>query len=185
MSRTPENENIIRNENQTSYNDMQKSLGQYESNIGTLSRGGAVGANPYETPSYLADQNKLVADATSGANSAAKQQLELQNRRSGGQNTGATNATVANLALGKMRLGNQELTQQRAQDYGKNLQWQQYLAGAPLNVANAQEGVANASIPALSNYALAQQKEWYNNINQGLQAVDSGVNAAGGAITGA
>lgn len=109
MSRTPENENIIRNENQTqaseasaAYQDSQKALSEYGSNMGTLERGGEVGADPYETPAYLANQNKLSADVTSGENSAAKQQLEMSQRRAGGQNTGATQATIANLALGKM-----------------------------------------------------------------------------------
>lgn len=184
MSRTPENENIIRNENQTSYGGMQADLAKFAKNEGTLQRGGEVGTDPYETPGYLANQNRLTADVTSGEKSAAKQQLEMANRRAGGQNTGATNATVANLAMGKMRLGNQLQTQQKAQDFSKNLQWQQYLAGAPLQSAGVQEGVVNSTQSSMSQYALAQQKQWYDEIGQMIQAGKAAASAGMGAATG-
>jgi hypothetical protein len=122
-----------------------------------------VGANPYETPAYLANQNKLVADATSGQNSAAKTDLEMANRRAGGQNTGATAADITSLGLGKMRFGNAELAEQKAADYDKNLQFQQYLAGAPLSAASGQQnlygtalGGENSTANNMSAYALAQ-----------------------------
>lgn len=198
MSRTPENENIIRQENQqdqtnaqTAYADTQKDLSQFSANEGTLARGGAVGADPYQTPAYLANQNKLTADVTSGENDAAKQQLEMANRRAGGQNTGATNATVANLAMGKMRLGNQLQTQQKAQDFSKNLDWQKYLASAPLQQANTEAGLygtgvsgENATAGDLSQYALAQQQEWYKEIQQMEQAAKAGLSTGVNAATG-
>lgn len=198
MSRTPMNENIIRNENQvqtqeaqTAYQDSQKALGEYGANIGTLERGGQVGADPYETPGYLANQNRLTADVTSGENSAAKQELEMSQRRAGGQNTGATNATVANLALGKMRMGNQMQTQQKAQDFSKNLDWQKYLAGSPLATAS-QEGNLfgtatsgqSATQSSMSQYALAQQQQWYKELQQMIEAGKAAASAGTGAATG-
>lgn len=198
MSRTPENENIIRNENQTqaqeaqtAYQDTQQDLSQYNANVGTLERGGSVGADPYQTPAYLANQNKSIADVTSGENSAAKQSLQMAQRRAGGQNTGATQKTIADLALGKMRFGSQEQTQQKAQDFQKNLQWQQSLAGSPLNAAS-QEGNLfgtatsgeSSTASDMSQYALAQQKEWYQNIQQMIQAGQAAATAGLGAIPG-
>lgn len=198
MSRTPQNENVIRQENadqagqaKQAYTDSQKALGEYSTNVGTLERGGEVGADPYQTPSYLANQNRLAADVTSGENSAAKQELEMSNRRAGGQNTGATVATIGNLATGKMRLGNQLQTQQKAQDFQKNLQWQQYLAGTPLATAS-QEGNLygtatsgeSATQGSLSQYALAQQQQWYKELSQMIEAGKAAASAGVGAATG-
>jgi hypothetical protein len=178
-------ENLIdlQNSNQA-YSNQQKELAQYQGNIGVLSRGGSVGANPYETPGYLSNQNKMVADATSGANDSAKQELQLQNRRAGGQNTGATQADITQLAQGKMRFGSEELAQQKAQDYSKNLEFQQYLAGAPLSAASGNQaaygtalGGQNSTANNMSAYALAQQQQQYKELNQGINAAVSGIGA--------
>jgi hypothetical protein len=199
VARTPENENIIRNENQTqaneaqtAYQDTQNLLGQYSQNMGTLERGGEVGADPYMTPAYLANQNKSTAFATSGANDAAKQTLLNQNRRSGGENTSGSLATIKDLALGKMRLGNQLQTQQKAQDFSKNLDWQKYLASSPLGAASTEGNLfgtatsgESATASDMSQYALAQQKEWYQNLQQLMQGAQAGASTALGDIPGA
>jgi hypothetical protein len=142
VARTPENENLSRQANQDyrtqqgeTYNRAQTEIGQFGKNISTLDKGGQVAADPFLNAGYLANQNRLTSYATEGENDSAKQALEDQNRRTGGQNTGASQATIADLARGKMRLGNQLNAQRSAQDFGRNLDYQQYLAGAPLQQA--------------------------------------------------
>lgn len=180
MARTPENENIIRSENATqaseansAYQDTQNYLQQYQNNMGTLERGGEVGADPYQTASYLGNENRLVGDATSGAAAGGRQQLEMQNRRSGGQNTGATIAGITNLTGSAGRLNANLLAGQRSQDYSKNLQFQQYLAGAPLSAANAESSLFGTATTGedstagdMSQYALQQQKEQEQQLQQ-------------------
>lgn len=203
MSRTPENENLTRQTAQDersqqtqSYRAANTDIGQFGKNIGTLEKGGEVGADPFLSAGYLANQNRLTSYATEGENDSAKTALEDQNRRTGGQNTGATQATIADLARGKMRMGNQLQAQRGAEDYKSNLGYQQYLAGAPLqqasaegNLYNTATGGRNATGNNLTQYGLQQQKEWYDLLNQSIQAgkaaASAGVNAAtGGAGVG-
>ena len=124
-------------------------------------------------------------------NASAKQALEDQNRRTGGQNTGARQATIADLARGKMRFDNQLQAQRSAQDYRSNLDYQQYLAEAPLQAASAKRslygistGGRSATGRDLTQYGLQQQDEWYKILNQGINAAKAaagvGVNLATG-----
>jgi len=113
MSRTPENENLSRetyqderHQQQRAYQSAQTDVGQFNKNISALDKGGEVAADPFLNAGYLANQNRVTSYATEGENASAKQALEDQNRRTGGQNTGATQATIADLARGKMRLNN-------------------------------------------------------------------------------
>jgi hypothetical protein len=198
LSRTPENENLSRQANQQyeaqqseAYNQAQTNIGQFGKNISTLDKGGEVAADPFLNAGYLANQNRLTSYATEGENASAKQALEDQNRRTGGQNTGATQATIADLARGKMRLGNELQTQRSAQAYRSNLDYQQHLAEAPLQAANAEGnlyGVAtggrNATGNNLTQYGLQQQDEWYKILNQGIDAAKAAASAGVGVATG-
>jgi hypothetical protein len=194
MSRTPENENLSREANQdyrgqqqTAFGGAEKDIGQFRQNLATLGKGGQVGADPFQSPGYLANQNRATSYALEGENAAAKQNLEDLNRRTGGQNTGATEATIADLARGKMRLGNQLNAQRSATDYGRNLDWQRYLAGAPLQSAAEQAnlygtatGGRNATGHDLTEYGKAQQQEWYNILQQGINAAKAAASMAAG-----
>jgi hypothetical protein len=196
MSRTPENENLSREANQdyrgqqkVAFGGAQRGINQFGQNLKVLDKGGQVGADPFLSPGYLANQNRMTAYSLEGENDSAKQALEDQNRRTGGQNTGATQATIADLARVKMRLGNQLNAQRSAGDYRSNLDWQKYLAGAPLESAAAQSGLygiatggRSATGHDLTEYGKAQQQEWYKILDQ---MINSGKAAAGAALGGA
>jgi hypothetical protein len=198
VARTPENENLSRQANQDyrtqqgeTYNRAQTEIGQFGKNISTLDKGGQVAADPFLNAGYLANQNRLTSYATEGENDSAKQALEDQNRRTGGQNTGASQATIADLARGKMRLGNQLNAQRSAQDFGRNLDYQQYLAGAPLQQAGLERGLygtatggRSATGHDLTQYGTQQQAEWYKILNQGINAAKAAANVGVGAATG-
>ena len=198
MSRTPENENLSRqtyqderSQQQQAYAGAKKDIGQFGTNINTLEKGGQVGADPFLSAGYLANQNRQTSYATEGENASAKQALEDQNRRTGGQNTGATTATIADLARGKMRLGNQLQAQRSAEDYKANLGYQQYLAGAPLQAAGAEGGLygvatggRNATGKDLTDYGKQQQEEWYKILGQGIQAAKAAASMGVGVATG-
>ena len=198
MARIPENENLSRQANQdyrtqqgTAYNRAQTEVGQFGKNINTEARGGQVGADPFLSAGYLANQNRLTSYATQGENDSARQALEDQNRRTGGQNTGATQATIADLARGKMRFGNQLNAQRAQQDFGKNLDYQQYLAGAPLqqaglegNLYGTATGGRSATGQDPTQYGTQQQAEWYKILNQGINSAKAAANVGVGAATG-
>jgi hypothetical protein len=198
VSRTPENENLSRQANQDyrtqqgeAYNRAQTDIGQFGKNITTLDRGGQVAADPFLNAGYLANQNRLTSYATEGENDSAKQALEDQNRRTGGQNTGATQATIADLARGKMRLGNQLQAQRGQQDYRSNLDYQQHMAQAPLQQAGLEGNLygtatsgRNATGADLTKYGVGQQQEWYDILNKGINAAKAAANVGVGAATG-
>lgn len=198
MSRTPENENLSRQtyqderQQQTrAYQSAQTDVGQFNKNTDTLDKGGEVAADPFLNAGYLANQNRVASYATEGENDSAKQALEDQNRRSGGQNTSATQATIADLARGKMRFNNQQQTQRSAQDYRSNLDYQQHMAEMPLQAASTEGnlyGVAtsgrNSTGNNLTQYGLQQQKEWYDILNQSIQAAKAAASTGVGAATG-
>lgn len=192
MGRTFQNENISRQQNQLDQEDQQASykagqadIGQYNTNMSTLEKGGQVGANPWQGAGYLANQNRLTADATSGAGAAAKQNLVDLNQRTGGRNTGGTAAGITQLGLGNMRLNNQLQAQRASDDFGKNVQYQQYLAGSPLPAASAEAGMygtgttgEDATGQDLTQYGIEQMKERQQQMEQ-LEKAAGGVASVG------
>jgi len=198
MARTPENENLSRetyqderSQQQRTYQSAQTDVGKFNKNIDTLDKGGEVAADPFLNAGYLANQNRVTSYETEGENASAKQALEDQNRRTGGQNTGATQATIADLARGKMRFNNQLQAQRSAQDYRSNLDYQQHMAEMPLQAAGAEGGLygvatsgRNATGNNLTQYGLQQQEEWYKILNQGIQAAKAVASMGVGAATG-
>jgi hypothetical protein len=85
------------------------------------------------------------------------------------------------------RLGTQLNSQRAAEDYQKNLAWQQYLAGAPLQAAGAEQniygtatGEVNSSDSALTQLGTASYGPW-NALIQGIGGAASG--ALGGAFS--
>lgn len=198
MARTPENANITRNREfttgwqaDTAYNKAQSDINQFDRNEQVLERGGQVGRNPYKSADYLANVNKLEANSLDAATNAGKTALLDANRRAGGGNTAATTGAIAGLALKKGRLANELSSNRAANDYEKNLSWQRYLAGLPLESAHSEESLygpalsANASYNSdLTKYGLQQQKQWYDELTQleqlGKAAASAGVKAATG-----
>ena len=180
---TAAQQQYMQNANQA-FQGNQAEIGQAIKNQSTLQRGGAVGADPWLNPTYLANQNKLTANATSGENDAAAKAIKDQNIRSGGMNTGAALATTKDLALRKMRMADTLNAQRSAGDYNKNVGYQERLAQAPLGIANAELGAYGTStggqssaLGDLTQFGLASYGPWNDLI--------SGLAGAGGAIGGA
>lgn len=194
MARTGTNENKQANQQAAGWQSKavksaQSDLTDYRTNEDTLKKGGNVGADPFLDPTYLGNQNKLTSYAMEGENSAAKQQLEDLDRRTGGYNTGGSQYSVRNLALGKMRLGDQLTSQRSADDFKSNLGWQQYLAGAPLAAEQGEQGLFGTatgqrtdSLDNLQKFGVASYGPW-NALIQGAAGAASSALMPGGAIT--
>jgi len=188
MARTGQNENEQANatdsaEKQQAFSTGQDAVGQYEKNLSTLEKGGAIGVDPWLSPTYIANQNKLTANSLDAANNAGKAEIQDVNRRTGGLNTGGSTAAITGLALQKARLADTLNAQRSAADYNKNIQYQTNLASAPLGVASAESpyyGTAtsgqDAALNNLTQFGLASYGPWNDLI--------SGVAGAGGAFLG-
>lgn len=201
MGRTTKAQNVANNTQQTYMNHAntafagnQADIAKFNTNESTLEKGGLVGANPWMSPTYLANQDKLTANATSANNDAAAQALRDQNRRSGGLNNTGTTATIGQMALQKMRLADTLNAQRSTNDFGKNVTYQQELARAPLDAAAAEQGAYGTSTAGQSSalndmtqFGLNQQGEWYKLLNQGISAIGAGISGAagGGGLSGA
>ena len=159
---------------QTAFNAEQSDVNQYNQNLGTLSRGGSVAANPWMSPTYLASQNRQTADSLNSATNAGTAATTALNRRTGGTNTAATIAANSGLALQKARLSDQLTAQRTAQDYNKNVQYQQQMAAAPLAGAGVEQGAygtatgaQSSDIGDLTQFGLASYGP-YNSLITGL-----------------
>lgn len=171
-----------------SFDTGQKGVADYNKNISTLESGGSVGANPFMDPGYLSNINKLRAGTLNAVNDEGKTALEDLNVRTGGLGNSATRYGISNLALQKMRLSDQLGAGQAAEDYGKNLSWQQYLAQAPLAATSAEQGVygtattgRDSALNNLTQFGLAQYGPW-NQLIGAAGGAASGALGAGGAI---
>jgi hypothetical protein len=198
MARTPENENATRDRQyttgwqaDTAYNKATEDVNQFNRNENTLQRGGNVGANPYKSADYLANVNKQEADSLNGATNAGKTALLDANRKGGGGNSGATTGAISGLALQRARLADKLSTDRTTENYGKNLDWQRFLASAPLQGAHAETGLlgptigANASLNKdLTGYGMQQQAEWYKQLSQLEQLAKTAASAGTSAATG-
>lgn len=198
MSRTFQNENISRKENADFAGQGNKAvaaeqgdIGNFNQNVETLKKGGQIGQNPFQSADYLANQNRLTSEAVSGENDAAKRSLTDLNQRTGGRNTGATIGGITQLAGGKMRLGNALSAQRSQDDFSKNLDYQRYLAGTPLQAAGAEQpiyGTASGGVEStgsdLTKYGLQQQDQWYKQIQQMIQAGQAAASAGAKAFGG-
>ncbi len=137
---------------------VQSDIGNYNSNVNaTLAAG-----NPYQSRSYLQNQNLQTSGAMDSANTRENQQLRDTARRAG-TNTAAIAGTEAESA----RAGQRDLTQYNAQRDTSNedkwLQEQQGLLKDQLAGANSEAGVfgteVGAANNALSNYTSAENAE--------------------------
>lgn len=148
------------------YNDFENStlsaynsdIGSYMSNVNAALRSG----NPYQSKSYLENQNLQTSGAMNAENAREGQQLRDAARRSG-TNTAALAATTASSA----RQGQRDLTQYNAgrdtANEDKWLQEQQGLLRDQAEGANSEAGVLGTETGgannALSNYTSAQNAQ--------------------------
>lgn len=194
MARTGVNENKDANkqmaaDQNAAFQTGQKAIGSYNQGVATLERGGNIGANPYLNPTYLASVNRLQAGALNNENNAAKNNLQMLQRRTGGMNSTATAGAISDAALQKERLATGLSAGRTAEDYGKNLDWQQYLLQsrlAPAGVESPYFGTAtqgrSASLKNLTDFGIASYGPWMSAIQAAGQAASTGLTmGAGGA----
>lgn len=172
MARTGVNENKQAQKDyaaqgKEAYGKAQGAIGESQAGLQTLKSGRDIGANPYLRPDYLGAVNRLQGYALEGENSAAKQNIQDESFRSGGFNTSGAASSIKNMALQKMRLANQLTTQRTADDFNRNLAWQQYLQQAPLGIAGAEGGLYGTStggrgnaLNNLTQFGIAQYGPW-------------------------
>lgn len=188
MARTGVDENrdantTYKGQANTAFGKAQSAIGEFEGNQKKLRAGQDVGANPWKSADYLANVNKLEAGALNAETNAGADELARLNLRTGGLNTGATAGAIRDLKLQKMRLADSLGAQRYTNDFSKNLDWQRYLAGAPLAVSDAESpyysGAVSGRAGALKNLTdlgIASYGPW----NAAIQA---GGQAAGAALT--
>lgn len=192
MARTGVNENKQANQQLMSDQNAafvrgQKAVGNFSQGEATLERGGNVGANPYLSPTYLASVNRLQAGALDSENNAAKNNLQMLQRRTGGMNSTATAGGIADAALQKERLASELSAGRTAADYNRNLDWQQYLLQNRLAPAGAEGGYfstatsgRSASLKNLTDLGIAAYGPWMAAIQAAGQAASAGLSGGAG-----
>jgi hypothetical protein len=186
------NETNIKNESgqaNQAFATGQQGVNDFLANQSKLDKGQQIGPNPWQSAGYLGNVTNLQADALDSANNATGTQLARTNRATGGLNSNATNAERTNLGLQKMRLASQLTAGRAAGDYDKNIAYQQYLAGAPLQAAGAEAPYYNTGTNATvastgQRIGIGQESQnfWQNLISGGAGAVAGGLT---GGVSGA
>ncbi|MGC1647236.1 MAG: hypothetical protein WA741_15575 [Candidatus Sulfotelmatobacter sp.] len=181
MARAPENENITRNAETNAENQANQSFGQYQTNLGTLEKGGQVAANPWKSAGYLSNVNRLQSGALNAETNAGENELQQTNHRTGGLNSGATIGATKDLALAKTRLGSQLTSERAANDFGKNVNYQTHMAEAPLAPYDAATNLVGETNKDLTGYGMQSQHYLYSLYDKAMQAAATAASAGDGA----
>lgn len=191
MARTGSNENKDANKQLTAeqtaaFNTGEGAVNQFQQNYATLRRGGQVAANPWQSPAYLSNVNRLQSGALNAEQGTADASLRGLNRRTGGMNGSATTGAIRDLSLQKMRLGSQLSAERAAQDYNKNVGYQTSMAEMPLQVTSAESpyyGTAtsgrDAALGNLTQLGIASYGPWMSGISSAGQAFGSAFGKGG------
>lgn len=183
MARTGQDEAAAANktynaEEQTAFNQGQSDIGQFNQNESTLNRGGMVATDPWKSAGYLSNVNRLQSGALNSETNSATDALQRTNRRTGGFNTGAVVGAQKGLALDKMRMGSEMSAGRAAQDFNKNVNYQQSQAQAPLAAAGAESPYFGGAVSGqggalkdLTDFGMASYGPW-----------NSAIQASGGAL---
>jgi hypothetical protein len=134
-------------QSQTAFNNENADITKYNANEAKLAAGSDVGADPFKSTSYLSNVNKLQSEALDTAADSAKSEMARRSRATGGINNSQVILGQRDVGLQTGRLGDTLSAARAANDYKSNLQWQQYLAQAPLAAAQLsgqQYGTATA-----------------------------------------
>jgi hypothetical protein len=122
----------------TAYTNASNDIGQYNANEAELASGKNVGANPFQSSSYLSNVNKEQSESLNNAATSGQAALRRGTIASGGLNGSQSILGQKSIALQTGQLADTLSAQRAASDYKSNLAYQQYLAGAPLNAAGAE-----------------------------------------------
>lgn len=195
MARVSADEQATRKEQATAaaqstaaYDTAQSDIGQFNQNQATLARGGQVAANPWLSARYLSNQNRQQSQALNQETNAGQDELQRANLRSGGLNGALAVNASKDLALKKMRLADTLSAERSGEDFNKNVAYQQSMAGAPLQAANAESpfyssanNLEGDTLSDLQKYDEARAKNRYGLLNTALKV---GAAAALTAATG-
>lgn len=144
------------------YNLAQQDINQFNNNQTMLKGGQGVGNNPYQSTAYLSNVNKLQSEGLNTAANSAKSAIARNTRATGGLNASQNALAQRDAGLQTGRLADTLTAQRASQDYQKNLQWQQYLAGAPLSAAGPEVQLYGAANAGQTNANQALTSFWSN-----------------------
>jgi len=169
-------------QSETAFGNAQQDISQYNTNMKTLEAGKNVGAKPFQSAGYLSNVNKLQNEGLTTSANTGKANLDRWNTATGGMNRAQLPMAKRNINLQTGQLGNTLTSQRNAQDYQANLQYQQYLAGAPLAGAAINAGLYGTGTGlagnALSNLTGTQNDVWNNVVSTNNQAMRAAAMAA-------
>ena len=153
-------------ESTNSYNQAQGDISQYRANEDKLKAGLNVGADPFKTTGYLSNVNKLQSEALNTNAESNKAEMARWNKATGGLNSSQTALAQRDVGLRTGRMADTLTAERGAADYRSNLDYQKYLAAAPLAGAGAESGLYDTASRgwenALNNYTeLSGQKYGY------------------------
>lgn len=139
--------------------------------------------NPYQSKSYLTNQNLLTSGAMNSTNTAAKQQLNDAALRTG-TNTASLGRTISSNARAGQRQMDQSNAQTAAGNQDKYLALQQNIVGMRQNQAQTQAGIMGTAAGAQGN--ANGQLVTLNGQNQQMwgQIIAGAAGAAGSAFSG-
>jgi len=156
------------------YNTAQGDIGQFNTNVGTLEKGGNVAANPWQNPAYLSNVNRLQSGALNAEANAGQNQIAQLNRRTGGMNNTAAYGAQQQITQNTQRLADQLSAERAASDYNKNVQYQMGMATLPLAGAQAEAPFYGSSVQGqgdalrnLTSTGIASYGPW-NAVIQGI-----------------
>lgn len=172
-------------ESQAANTAAQSDIGQFNTNQATLKSGRNVGANPFLSSSYLSNVNKLQSEALDTSAASGKAALQRWNTATGGLNSSEVPLAQRDITLQTGRLGDTLSAQRAANDYTKNLAWQQYLAQAPLSAASAESSLFNTAtggqgnaLNNLTNLSGQQYGFWGGLAGSAMQGAGTGLGLA-------
>jgi hypothetical protein len=149
---------------QSALNNYNQAMGGFNTNLDNMLSQG----NPYQSKSYLENQNKLTSAAMNSQNTAAKQNLQDTALRTG-ENTAAIQNTIASNARAGQRTLDTYNAQRDTENQDKYLQYEQQLLQDQLAGANSEAGIYGTNVSgrsdALNNLTSiqnAQQQMWGN-----------------------
>lgn len=161
-------------------NNYNSDMGSYMSNVNSTLAAG----NPYQSKSYLQNQNLETSGAMNAANNKAQQQVRDTALRTGTNTAAVAGEVAANRQQGQRDLTNYNATRDTANE-DKWLTQQNALRGQQLAGANSEAGVYGASTSGrsdslnnLTNIQNSEMEDWTKLGTSAMQGAGAGLTAA-------
>lgn len=189
MGRTGESEAETANQQDQAqknqaYQTGQTAISSGQAALQKLMSGQNIGANPFSSPAYLSNVNKLQADSLDANNNADATQLQQLNKRTGGLNNSATALGIQQMDMQKGRTADALSAQRADQDYLNNIGYQQSLLQDIYQPASLESGYygtgtqgQDSALGDLTQFGIASYGPWES-------AIAAAGAAGGGAASG-